>query len=90
MSTVRSSGAETETVVSAAGLVADSPPRSTKGSSAQPTPGSHASRGAPLAHQETPSSDPNRSNPRVPSDRVKSSSTSVDSPAASSSANSTT
>ena len=43
--TVSSSGAETRTVTSAAGLVAVSPPTSTNGSSAQPTPGSQASSG---------------------------------------------
>ena len=53
-------------------------------------PGSQASSGAPLAHQDTPSSLPRRSKAPVPSDSVKSSSTSVDSPAPSSSSSSTT
>ena len=57
-----------------------------RGPRAQPTPGSQASSGAPLAHQETTvvGAEPVEAC-RSPSDRVKSSSTSVDSPAASSS-----
>jgi hypothetical protein len=90
MSTVSRSGAETSILVSATGLVAVSPPAAANGSRAQPTPGSQASSGAPLAHHETPWSVPNRSKPSEPSDSVKSSSTSVDSPASSSPSRSTT
>jgi hypothetical protein len=90
ISTVRSSGADTSMRVSAAGLVVVSPLISTKGSSAQPTPGSQASRGAPLAHHDTPSSVPTRSKAAEPRETVKSSSTRVVSPAASSPSRSTT
>ena len=83
-------GASTETVVSATGLVAVSPVSCTNGSLAHPTPGSQASSGAPLAHQETPSAVPRRSKPPPPSRRLNDSSTSVDSPAASGSDSRTT
>jgi hypothetical protein len=84
MSTVSSAGAETLMRVSATGLAAVSPMIPTNGSRAHPTPGSHASSGAPLAHQETPSAAPTRSNSPRPSVSVNSSDTSVDSPAGSS------
>ena len=77
-------------MTSATGLLAVSPDTSTKGSRAQPTPGSQASSGAPLAHHDTPASVPSRSNVPVPSEIVKSSSTSVDSPGSSSSWSATT
>ena len=90
ISTVSRSGAETRSVTSATGLPAVSPRTSTKGSRAQPTPGSQASSGAPLPHQDTPVSLPRRSKAPVPRETVKSSSTSVDSPAASTSSRVTT
>lgn len=90
MSTVRSPGTETLSVVSAAGVVVVSPETATNGSRAQPTPGSQASSGVPLAHQVTSSAAPTRSKPPAPMVSVKSRATSVVSPAASCSASRTT
>jgi hypothetical protein len=90
ISTVSRSGAETRSVTSATGLLAVSPLTATKGSRAQPMPGSQVSSGAPLPHHDTPVSVASRSNVPAPSETVKSSSTSVDSPAVRTSSRETT
>src|SRR5919202_560560 len=61
--TTRSPGAETRSVVSAAGAAVVSPLISTIGSSAQPCPGSQVSSGTPLPHHVTSSATPRRSKP---------------------------